>query len=84
VARRCGTRSIEDTNIVIIHGIDKSKLMEIERFSPDGGQLLFKGRIMGAMPITGVLLPSQARAFLRMLGFRTLLFLMTLPFRRDP
>jgi hypothetical protein len=75
---------IEDTSIVIIHGVDKSKLMEIAQFSCDGGQLQFKGKIMGAMPITGVLLPSQARAFFKMLGLKTLLFMLTLPFRRDP
>lgn len=69
---------------MIIHGVDKSKLMEIEQFSHEDGQLQFKGRIMGTMPITGVLVPSQARAFLKMVGFKTFLFLITLPFRRDP
>jgi hypothetical protein len=69
---------------VIIRGIDKSKLMEIEQFSRNGGQLQFKGKIMGAMPITGVVLPSQARAFLKMLGPKMWFFLLTLPFRRDP
>ena len=68
---------------MIIRGIDKSKLMEIEQFSRNGGQLKFKGKIMGAMPITGVVLPSQARAFLKMLGPKMWLFLLTLPFRRD-
>jgi hypothetical protein len=69
---------------VIIRGIDKSKLMEIEQFSHEGGQLQFKGKIMGAMPVTGVVVPSQIRAFLKMTGPRLWFFLLTLPFRRDP
>jgi hypothetical protein len=75
---------MEDARIVIIRGIDKSKLMEIEQFSRNGGQLQFKGKIMGTMPITGVLLPSQARAFFKMLDLKTFFFLITLTFRRDP
>ena len=69
---------------MIIRGLDKSKLMEIEQFSRDGGQLQFKGKIMGAMPITGVVTPSQIRAFLKMTGPRLWWFLLTLPLRRDP
>ena len=69
---------------MIIRGIDKSKLMEIEQFSRVDRQLQFKGKIMGAMPITGVVVPSQIRAFLKMTGPKLWFFLLTLPFRRDP
>jgi hypothetical protein len=68
---------------VIIFGADKSKLMEVQQLWRDGNNLVFKGKIMGAMPVTAVVKPTQARALLKLLDWRTGFFLLTLPFRRD-
>ena len=68
---------------MIIFGADKSKLMEVQQLWKDGNNLVFKGKIMGAMPVTAVVKPAQARALLKLLDWRTRFFLLTLLFRRD-
>jgi hypothetical protein len=68
---------------VIIFGADKSRLMEVQKLWREDGNLVFKGKIMGTMPVTAVVKPSQARALFKLLDWRTLLFLVTLLFRRD-
>jgi hypothetical protein len=68
---------------MIIFSRDKSTLLEVQAFSRAGSNLLLKGKIMGAMPMSAILTPSQARAALRMLGPRMILFILSLPFRRD-
>ena len=60
---------------------DHSLLMDISRFERDGSTLVVRGTIMGAMPVQAVLTPSEARTALRQLGFRGLVFLITLLFR---
>mgnify|MGYP003579801881 FL=1 len=69
---------------MIIYGADRSKLMEVEEFSREGGTLKFRGKIMGAMPVTAVVTPSQVREMLKQLGIGMLLFAVTMLFRRDP
>lgn len=69
---------------MIIYSADGSVLMEVEQFSSEGDTLRFRGKIMGAMPITAVVTPRQARKLLGALGFRLILFAATLLFRREP
>jgi hypothetical protein len=69
---------------MIIYGSDRSKLMEIESFSRDGSTLRFRGKIMGAMPITAVMTPHQLRQMLKTLGFGMLLFAVSMLFRKEP
>ncbi len=69
---------------MIIYGADRSKLMEIEEFSRDGNTLRFRGKIMGAMPITAVVTPSQVRQMLKGIGIALLLFAASMIFRKDP
>ena len=61
---------------------DKDSLMTVGRMSPDGDNLLIEGQIMGTLPMRAVLTPDQARAALKLLNFRTILFLLTILFRR--
>lgn len=68
---------------MIIFGANKTKLMEVQQLTRSGNTLQFKGKIMGTMPMTGVVTPSQARALFKLLDLKTLLFLVTLPFRRE-
>lgn len=58
------------------------ELMRIESLERDGERLLIRGRAFGAMPMTARLEPEEARAGLKLLDARLVLFLLTLPFRR--
>lgn len=69
---------------MIIYSADRSKLMEIEEFSRSGSTLRFRGKIMGTMPVTAVVTPSQVRKMLLSLGLTLLLFAVTMLFRKDP
>lgn len=60
---------------------DKDSLMTVARLSREGSNLLIEGQIMGTLPVRAVLTPDQARAGLKLLNFRTFLFLLTLLFR---
>jgi hypothetical protein len=62
--------------------MDNESQMDGLAIRQDGDNLLIEGRIMGALPIRAVLTPDQARAALKLLNFRTVLFLLTLLFRR--
>ena len=63
-------------------GADKSELMTVSALERDGDDLVIKGKVFGTMPMTARLTPEQARAALKLLNLRTMLFLLTLPFRR--
>jgi hypothetical protein len=65
-----------------IYGADNREMMNITALERDGGDLLIRGKIFGAMPLTAKLRPEEARAAFRLLNFRTALFLLTLVFRR--
>lgn len=65
----------------ILDANDK-ELMAIRRISGEDGNLVIRGKIFGAMPMVAKLTPSEARAALKLLDFRTFLFLMTLLFRK--
>jgi len=59
------------------------ELMAIRKLEREGNALVIRGKIFGAMPMVAKLTPSQARAALRLLDFRTALFLLTILFRKD-
>jgi len=65
-----------------IYGADGREMMTVTSIERDGADLLIKGKLFGAMPLTAKLKPTEARQALRLLTPRTLLFLLTLPFRR--
>ncbi|GGX95815.1 hypothetical protein GJV26_02600 [Massilia dura] len=65
-----------------LYSPDSSELMQICTLERDGDQLVIKGTAFGAMPITAQLRAAEARAGLRLLDWRTALFLLTLIFRR--
>ena len=67
-----------------LYGPDNSELMNVSAIERDGDQLVIKGKVFGAMPMTAKLRPSEARAALKMLNFKLILFLLTLPLRREP
>ena len=65
-----------------IYGTDDREMMNITALEREGGQLVIRGKIFGAMPLTAKLRPEEARAAFKLLNIRTALFLLTLIFRR--
>lgn len=63
-------------------GPDKSELMTVSALKRDGNDLVIKGKVFGTMPMAARLTPAEARAALKLLDFRTILFILTLPLRR--
>jgi hypothetical protein len=67
---------------MILHSTDGSELLTVNALERDGNSLLIKGKVFGAMPMNARLKPEAARAALKLLTPRLVLFLLTLPFRR--
>jgi len=65
-----------------LQSTDGSELMTVVALERDGKNLLIRGKVFGAMPMNARLTPSGARAALKLLTPRIILFLLTLPFRR--
>ncbi len=65
-----------------LYSTDGSELMTVSSLTRDGNSLLVKGKVFGAMPMSARLSPKAARAALKLLTPRLILFLLTLPFRR--
>jgi hypothetical protein len=54
----------------------------VNSLTRDGNSLLIQGKVFGAMPMSARLNPTAARAALKLLTPRLVLFLLTLPFRK--
>jgi len=65
-----------------LYAPDGSEMMQISELVVEDGKLLIKGKVFGAMPMTAALKPAEARAGLKLLNGRILLFLLTMLFRR--
>jgi hypothetical protein len=63
--------------VLTLYSADNSKLMEIEALERSGNDLLIKGKVFGAMPMTARLTPGEARKGLKLVSFRLALFLLT-------
>jgi len=60
-----------------LYSTDNSKLMEIDTLERSGNDLLIKGKVFGAMPMTARLSPAEARKGLRLVSFKLAWFLLT-------
>ncbi len=67
-----------------IFGADNKEMMAISAIERDGGELVLRGKIFGTMPMTARIRPEEVRSALKLLDWRTALFLLTLPLRRAP
>jgi hypothetical protein len=65
-----------------IFGADNKEMMAISAIERDGGELVLRGKIFGTMPMTARIRPEEVRSALKLLDWRTALFLLTLPLRR--
>ena len=63
--------------MLTLYSPDDSKLMEVETLERSGNELLIKGKVFGAMPMTARLKPAEARKGLKLLNFKLALFLLT-------
>jgi hypothetical protein len=63
--------------MITLYSADNSKLMEIEALERSGNDLLIKGKVFGAMPMTARLTPAEARKGLNLVGFKLAWFLLT-------
>jgi hypothetical protein len=66
----------------ILDAQDK-ELMAVRRIERDGENLVIRGKIFGAMPMVAKVTPEEARAALKLLDARTLLFIVSLLFRKS-
>ena len=65
-----------------LYGSDNQELMKVTSLSREGSNLVIKGRIFGSMPLTAKLRPEEVRAALKLMNFKTLLFLLTMIVRK--
>jgi len=66
-----------------IYDGQNNALMSVKRLEKDGNDLVIRGKIFDAMPMAARLKPEEARAALKLLDFKTILFLTTLLFRKS-
>jgi hypothetical protein len=64
-----------------LYGKDRRELMTVSRIERDGNDLLIKAKVFGTMPMTASLTPADVREGLKLLGWRGMLFVLTMPFR---
>jgi len=68
---------------VRIFGADNKEIMAISVIERDGRELVLRGKIFGTLPMTARVRPEEVRRALKLLNWRTALFLLSLPFRRE-
>ena len=62
---------------------DYENLMTVEKIERDGSELVIHGEIMGTLPVRAVLTPGEARKAVKLLDLKTILFIVSLLFRKD-
>jgi hypothetical protein len=67
---------------VKVYDAADKELMTVRKIERDGDSLVIRGKIFGAMPMVAKLRPEEARAALKLLDAKTILFLLTLLFRK--
>ena len=65
-----------------LFGADNKEMITISVIEREGRELVLRGKIFGTMPLTARLRPEEARQALKLLSWRTFLFMVSLPFRR--
>lgn len=68
--------------MMVLRGSDNTVLMEVSRIERKGNDLVLKGKVFGTMPMSAQLSPAEARNGLKLLSWRTLLFALTMLFRK--
>jgi hypothetical protein len=66
-----------------IYDASDQELMTVREIAREGDNLVIRGKIFGAMPMAAKLTPKEARAVLKLLDFKTMLFIVSMLFRRE-
>jgi hypothetical protein len=67
---------------VKIYDANDQELMTVREIEREGENLVIRGKIFGAMPMAAKLTPKEARAAFKLLDFKTMLFIVSMLFRR--
>jgi hypothetical protein len=65
-----------------IYDANNSELMQVRSIDREDDVLVIRGKIFGAMPMVAKVTPAEARAALKLLDFKTILFILSMLFRR--
>jgi hypothetical protein len=65
-----------------IYDANDGELMQVRSIEREDNVLVIRGKIFGAMPMVAKVTPIEARAALKLLDFKTILFLLSMLFRR--
>jgi hypothetical protein len=65
-----------------IYDANNQELMTVRQLVREGDDLVIRGKIFGAMPMAARLTPKEARAALKLLDLKTVLFIVSLVFRK--
>ncbi|HTV78355.1 MAG TPA: hypothetical protein VMF03_08860 [Steroidobacteraceae bacterium] len=64
-----------------LYGPDRRELMTVSRIDREDGRLIIRAKVFGTMPMTASLTPTDVREGLKLLGWRGVLFVLSMPFR---
>jgi hypothetical protein len=65
-----------------IYDATNGELMQVRSIEREDNVLVIRGKIFGAMPMVAKVTPKEARAALKLLDFKTILFIISMIFRR--
>jgi hypothetical protein len=65
-----------------IYDASDGELMQVRSIEREDNILVIRGKIFGAMPMVAKVTPAEARAALKLLDFKTILFILSMLFRR--
>jgi hypothetical protein len=65
-----------------IYDSNDQELMAVRKIEREGDSLVIRGKIFGAMPMVAKLTPGEARAALKLLDVRTMVFIVSMLFRK--
>jgi hypothetical protein len=66
-----------------IYDATDGELMQVRSIEREDNVLVIRGKIFGAMPMVAKVTPAEARAALKLLDFKTILFIISMLFRRS-
>jgi hypothetical protein len=66
-----------------IYDANDGELMQVRSIDREDNVLVIRGKIFGAMPMVAKVTPAEARAAMKLLDFKTILFILSLLFRRS-
>jgi hypothetical protein len=66
-----------------IYDATDGELMQVRSIEREDNVLVIRGKIFGAMPMVAKVTPAEARAALKLVDFKTILFILSMLLRRS-